>query len=253
MKRLVFFLVAASLVAPAGVAAQSDGQGAAPTIVVQGQGVVSRAPDTASLSVTIETIDPSATTAQAMNNAAYSRMLGALERVHVPRSSVHYSSYDFRYVPPTEPTPEPQAAGTVHTMPVLRNPRPLGRYGFDVTRSVSMSDLDPARVGAVVDACAGAGATSIDGVTFGVRDRTGAYDAALAAAVGDADRQARVLAEAGRLRLVRVQRIETAGGYVPSPLPMARMAAMADGTQIAPSNVETRASVTITYAVASSI
>ncbi|MBV9103380.1 MAG: SIMPL domain-containing protein [Candidatus Eremiobacteraeota bacterium] len=255
MRRLLMFLAFVSALAPLAALAQTDAGSAQPSLVVQGQGIVSRAPDVASLSVGIETVDPSATQSQARNNAIYARLLTALERVNVPRSSVQFSGYDLRYVPPSESTPEPipmataAAPGQRQTLPVARNPRPAERWGYVVSRNVTIVDLNPSRVGQVVDAASGAGATSVDGVTFGMRDRRGVYNAALAGALDDADAQARALAAAGHFRLVRLQRIEVGSVFVPGPVPMARMA-VADGTQISPSNVETRANVTVTYTIA---
>jgi uncharacterized protein len=102
-----------------------------------------------------------------------------------------------------------------------------------------------------VDACARAGATNISGVTFGVRDGRSAYNAALASALADANSQAHALAAAGHFRLGRVQRVEAGASSLPGPMPFARMAtAEAMPTQIAPSDVEVRAAVTVTYTIA---
>jgi uncharacterized protein YggE len=246
MRRLLTILVAAGALAPGGVSAQSATDAAGPpALVVQGQGAITRAPDTASVSVGIETDDPSAAGSQAKNNEAYGAMLAALERVGVAKSEIRSTGYDLRYVPPPEPTAPP--AG-IHTMPVAR--RPLGeRYGYIVSRSAIIAGLDPAKVGVIVDASAHAGATSINGVTFGVRDQRGAYNQALAAAFADADAQARALASAGRFTIVRLQRVEAGQASFPGPMAFARVAT-ADATQIEPSNVEVRANITVTYTIA---
>lgn len=252
MHRSFAAVVAALAFAPLAALGQGD-DSAPPALVVQGQGSISRAPDTASISMTIETNDPSATQAQSQNNARYSAILAALGRVGVSESAVKTSGYDLRYVPPPEPTAEPAGGGPElrHTMPVARNPNPGERYGYIVTRTATVAGLDPSKVGPVIDACAAAGATGIDGVTFGLRNQNQARGQALAAAVADAASQAKALAAAAHVRLVRFQRIEAGQTYVPGPMPMARMAtADVAPTQIPPSNVEVRASVTVTYAIA---
>jgi len=80
MNRSFAVFVAALAFAPTAALSQGD-DAAPPSIVVQGQGTVSHAPDTASISVTIESNDPSATAAQADNNTRYNAVVAALARM----------------------------------------------------------------------------------------------------------------------------------------------------------------------------
>jgi uncharacterized protein YggE len=177
-------------------------------------------------------------------------MLSSLERAGIARSSVQSGGYDLRYVPPPEPTPGPDGE-LRQTLSVERNPHPSERYGYVVNRSATITGLDPARVGVAVDAAAAAGATTVSSVQFGLRNQRDAYNAALAAAVGDADSQARALAAAGHFRIVRLQRLEAGSAPLREPIAFRMIGTVnAAQTEISPSNVEVRANVTSTYEIA---
>jgi len=107
--------------------------------------------------------------------------------------------------------------------------------------------------GTIVDAAVASGVTSIGGVTFGMRDDRGARREALAAAVADAQAQARALADAAHVRLGRVVRMAPPG-YAPGPRPMVLQQigrTMATPTNIEPSDLTVTASVDVTYAIVS--
>ena len=246
MKRLPSLLAALALAALAVPALAQDAPNASgpPTLTVQGEGTITRSPEVANVSIGITTDDPSATAAQSRNNATYDAVLSALAKAGVPSSAVKTTSYGMNYNPP--PTPEPAARTTES---VARAPIRGGeRYGYIVNRYLSVTAA-PDRVGAVVDASSAAGATDVGGISFGLRDRRGAWNAALAAAVADADAQARALAAAAHVRIVRLRSIQSGSApYVPGPAVAMRMAAPA--TEIPPSDVSVTASVSVTYVVA---
>jgi uncharacterized protein YggE len=266
MRRLLTLLTALTLSVPATPAlAQDTGGAAGSTLTVQGQATVSRPPEVASFSVGIENSDPSATAAQARNNALYDGVRAALARAGIPASAVKSSSYYIRYVPP--PTPAPPevpaavsaapAAGAApgamrHTEPVARLPMPINpgeRYGYVVTRNLAVT-TDPAKVGAAIDACVSAGATDVGAVSFDLRDRRGAWNAALAGALADADGQARSLANSGRFRIARLKSIQAGPPPYGAGGQMMFARAAAPGTEIPPSNVDVSASLTVTYTIA---
>jgi uncharacterized protein YggE len=259
MRRLLTLLAALTLVVSATAAsAQDAGSRGESTLTVQGQATVSRAPDVASFSAGIETSDLSATAAQARNNAVYDAVRAALSRAGVPSSALKSGSYSMRYEPPPTPSPgepsagpaaaPPSSAGAMRTTEsVARRPVNPG-YGYIVSRNLVVS-VDPGKVGAAIDACVGAGSTDIGGVSFDLRDHRGAWNAALAGALADADAQARSLASSGRFRIVRLKTIQA--GPVPyggGPVMFARAAPAP--TEIPPSNVDVMANVTVTYVIA---
>jgi uncharacterized protein YggE len=140
------------------------------------------------------------------------------------------------------------------------NPRPSKpdpasdqRYGYTVTRSIDVTVDAVDRAGAVVDAGVAAGATGVNGVSFVLRDPHGAQRAAQGAALDDAVQQARALAAAAGVRLVRILSIAPGAAAVPAPrlmrmAPMAMTAAVP--TTIDPGNLTVEAQVTLQYEIA---
>jgi hypothetical protein len=127
-------------------------------------------------------------------------------------------------------------------------------YGFVVTRNVEIAVRALAQSGAVIDAATAAGATQINGVSYGFHDRRSVERTALAAAVADAFAQAQAIASAAHVQIVRVTRISTADGdgFRGMPAPMLRMATASEApvpTTISPSDLDVTSSVTVTYAI----
>jgi len=223
---------------------------AAPILItVTGQGSMSQAPDMATLSANVVSNDDAATAATSANNAVYQRLVAALASLGVRESAITTTYYNMNFVP--RPIVEPQAqtvAGAPRASYPIYNRE---RYGYVVTRSLSIRIKGTSRVGNVIDAAVGAGATDVNGVNFGVENSRGAYALALGKAVEDAQGQASAMASAAHLRIVRIKAMSQ--GYpqiFPSPM---RMAASADvygapvPTNIQPSDVHVNATVTITY------
>ena len=79
--------------------------------------------------------------------------------------------------------------------------------GYNATSTLSIRVTDMARTGEVIDLAFGAGANTLNGVTFSVSDESEARAEALKAAVADAKAKAAVLAEAagfGEIEIVSV-------------------------------------------------
>jgi uncharacterized protein YggE len=210
-----------------------------PRITVTGRGGVERAPDEAIVAFTVETDDADATRATSANNTVYNRLMERLRGLGLPASAVRTTSYNARYNPrPPRPNPDfPQ------------------RYGFVVSRGVTVTSDRTDRAGAIVDAAVAAGVSEVGAVTFGIKDRSAAYRSALAAAVNDAQAQARALADAAHVRLGPILAIAPLGSTpIREPLAVARAnvpAAPPVPTDVEPSELTVRASVTVTYAIRS--
>jgi uncharacterized protein YggE len=208
------------------------------TLSATGEGSVSRAPDRAVVAFQIQTTDDASARATSANAAIANALTARMVQLGIPSAGVATTSYGLSYVPrPSRPDP----AGDQ-------------RYGFTVTRTIAVTEDATDRAGAVVDAGVAAGATSVDGVTFTLRDPHGAQRAAQAAAVDDAMAQARGLAAAAGVRLVRIRAIAPgASTPIGRPMPMMRMALGASAavpTTIDPSNLTVDATVTIEYEIA---
>ena len=223
---------------PAAAAPATATVGHPATLTVSGEGSVSRPPDRVAIAFRIESIDAQAARATSQNAAVSNALHDAMTRLGIPASAIATGSYAISYNP-RPPQPDPNVAQ---------------RYGYIVERIVTVTVDRTDTAGAIVDAGVAAGVTAIYGVSFELRDPRAAYRAALTAALADAQDQARTLAAAAHLRLVRIRDIAPAGGP-PQPVPFLRgtprMAlAAAVPTQLDPGNLTATATVTLRYEIA---
>jgi len=124
--------------------------------------------------------------------------------------------------------------------------------GFVARNTLEVRLDDISRVGEVADAAVEAGATSIGGVRFELRDRAGAEREALRRAVEDARARAEAAAAgAGRAvdRIVRIEDQRIDGGVAPRPMMMAVRADAAPTTDVVPGTIEIQARVTLTAVI----
>jgi uncharacterized protein len=197
-------------------------------ISVSGTGTVTSAPDIATVDAAVETYAANANDAVSQNNEAYNRIVAALTSASVARDDISLSYYNVSYNPP--PKDAPPVAGS--------------RYGFTVSRGFSVKVRDITHAGTVVDACTRSGATSINGVSFGLSDSTAARAQAVTKAVADARMKAYALAQAAHVHIVSIESLSLDGSSGIRPLPMMKTADVyaAAPTQFDQSNV----SVTVT-------
>jgi uncharacterized protein YggE len=221
----------------AAYAAESSQDAPGATLTVTGEGQVTRAPDLATVAASIVTNDDNAARALSENNRRYAVLLAKLGALGIAGSDVASTSITSSF-----------------------NPRPSGQtsndqgqvYGFSVTRNAEIRVVALAQTGAIVDAATAAGATQINGVSYGFHDRRAIERAALAAAVSDAYAQAQTIAAAAHVRIVRILRIGNEGspGRIgPLPMAMARVVEAPVPTTISPSDLEVAETVSVTYAI----
>ncbi|MBV9271902.1 MAG: SIMPL domain-containing protein [Candidatus Eremiobacteraeota bacterium] len=211
-------------------------------IIVTGQGTVSQTPDMATLNFSIVTNDDVAERAATHNNTVYNAVLSRLGELGIAKTDIRTTYYGMNFVPRPEQTP--QTPGIA--MPVQRNER----YGYIVNRGLTVTIHDTKNAGRAIDVAVAAGVTDIGGVAFGIADQRSAFGSALKRAVQDAESQAKALASAANLRIVRVRTIQQGYAVPQPPVPMMRtMAAAAEAvpTQIEPGSVSVQATVTITF------
>jgi uncharacterized protein YggE len=254
--RLAVALAALVAVVPAASFAQtaaSPSSNEGTTAVITGQGTVSRPPDTATVNASILTNDDVAANATSKNSAVLAALTSALGALHVDAADVKTTYYNVAFTPrPTAtatpaPTPFPQSM-VVSPYPY---PYPAPRYGYTVTRQLTIAVARVADVGAIVDAAVKAGVTGINGVSYGLKDRKAANEAALALALEDAAAQARVVAAASHMRVGAIKQIQVGPSYgSPVPVPMRAIANVITAgvpTEITPTAVDVRATATVTY------
>jgi hypothetical protein len=238
--RILAALAAFALAAGMGTAAnaQTSGSLRIPTLTVTGAGSVTRAPDRATVSFRIETTNDEAGAATSANAAIANALVAQLAPLHIPASAISTTGYGLNYNP-RPPRPDPTS---------------MQRYGFTVERTIDVVVDSPEASGAIVDAGVAAGVTNVNGITFSLRDRHAAMRAAQAAALADAVAQARSLAAAAKVRLVRILSLSPSGdsGFGPQLQASGRlmMATAAVPTTIDPGNLRVEASVGVEYEIA---
>ena len=239
---LLTILPAASFAQAAGSSPASEGT----TAVITGQGMVSRAPDTATVNAAIQSNDDVAANATDKNNAALAALTSALGALHVDAADIKTTYYNVTFIPRPVPPPVPQGAIVQPAYPYQN-----ARYGYVVNRQLSIVVARVSDVGAVVDAAVKAGVTSVNGVAYGLKDRKPATDAALALALEDAANQAKVVAAASHMRVGGIKQIQVGPSYGgAAPVPMRTISTIGGTsipTEITPSSVDVRATATVTY------
>ncbi len=167
---------------------------AAGTIVVSGTGRVSVEPDLADLRLGVAVARPTVEAARAVAATTMEAILAAVDAAGVERRDVR------------------TALLSVQPRYEYRENQPPALAGYDLANVVEVTVRDLARLGAVVDGTLGAGATSLDQLTFRVADPEPAEREARLRAMAAARARADVLAEAAGLSIVGVSDIVEGGG-----------------------------------------
>lgn len=208
---------------------------AVPEVVTIGEGVVRRAADRAIVMVSTETRARNPQDAQRENARKMTAVQDELTGSHVPKEAIRTLGY----------VVEPEYDFT-------DGRRTLRGFIARNTIEVRVDNLD--RLGTILDASIGAGATSAGNVRFELKDRDTAEREALRLAVVDARARAEAAAAGAGGRIERVIRIEEEG-LGPGPIrPMAmtaarEMAAQAPDTPVVAGDIEVRARVVLTAAL----
>ncbi|EKE45872.1 hypothetical protein OCGS_0098 [Oceaniovalibus guishaninsula JLT2003] len=126
-------------------------------------------------------------------------------------------------------------------------PRIVGHVA-STTIEVRVRDLSA--LGGLLDQAVSVGATRFDGLDFMLSDPSGARDAALAGAVADAVRKARLMADAAGVGLGRtLEIVEEGGGGMPRETMAMDAMRAAEGVPIAAGETETTARVGVTFGI----
>jgi uncharacterized protein YggE len=202
------------------------------TIVVSGTGRVAVEPDLAELRLGVAIGRPTVVQARADAADMMSAILAALDVAGIERRDVRTTllsvqpRYDYR-------------DGQSPTL-----------TGYDLTNTVEATIRDLTALAAVVDGALGAGATSLDGLTFRVADPSAAERAARLAAMAVARSRAEVLAEAAGVALAGVLDVVEGGAPPVGPWPKAeRMMALAADSPVEAGTTEVAVTVTVTFRI----
>jgi uncharacterized protein len=231
MRRLLpLVLLAAAVLAAAALAGigrpeAARGETATPdTVTTLGHGLITIAPDEATVSAGVHTQAASASAALAENAKLMNAVVAALKAA---------------------------GGGQLQTQQVSLYPQ-TGPQG-DVTAYVADNSVSAktkiAGAGALIDAAVGAGANTVNGPNLGVSDRDARYRDALGKAVADARLKAEALAKAGGFGVGPVSSVTEQGGSGPPQVFQAIGAAAKDATPIEPGSQEVTADVTVTFRI----
>jgi hypothetical protein len=205
------FVVAILLAGFAGVAAAQslkpaaqtdDSQSIPRTMTVVGHGKVSLTPDVAYIYLGVHTQGPDAKEAVAENNSKTQAVIDALVAAGIAEKDIQTTN--FSIYPQQQYDDQGQPTGDI-------------TYMVDNTVYVTVRDLE--NIGDVLDAAIGAGANTVNGISFDVEDKTEGMSKARTDAVADAQAQAQELAAAAGVSLGDVLTISTIGAAYTPPLP----------------------------------
>ena len=190
---------------------------AATQLNATGRGMVSVAPDEATITAQVSLVDRDAGKAQTRASKQVDAMLSAIQSFSLKPDSLN--------------------ASELLLVPEYRWDRAAEQQqfiGFRVTRTLSFTITDLDRLGAVLSALANAGATQISSPVMGSSNAQDAKDQALAKAVEDALKKLSLLAEAASMSLSTITEISEIAPFSPRPQPTLMRAEMA--LDSAPSN-----------------
>jgi uncharacterized protein len=224
VKRIAALTFIAGILLAAGqvpAAAQTAPQASdLPVVVTTGEGVIKRAPDRAWVTIAAESRGKTPAEVQKLNADAMTAVMAKLKSAGLSGDAIRTSAYELR--------PEFDYANNRQTL-----------RGYVVRNAVEVRVDDLAKLGDILDTSVGAGATSVSGIRFDLKDRAGAEQTALQQAAG--------------MKVDRVMRIDVnRQSAMPPPRPMVAMRAeMAQSaeTPIAPGELEVRATVTMTVVI----
>jgi uncharacterized protein len=199
-----------------------------PTVVTTGEAIVRRAPDVAFITAAVESRARSPRDAQRQNADAMAAVQKKIADAGIPHDALRTLGLSLE-----------QEADNVNGRRVPRD--------FVARNTLEIRLDDVSRAGEIADSVVQAGATSLGGVRFDLKDRAAAEREALRSAVADARARADAAASgAGRSvdHIVKIQDARSEGG-IPRPM-MTMRAEAAAGTSVEPGFIEIRSSVLLT-------
>jgi uncharacterized protein YggE len=207
-----------------------------PVIVTSGDAEVKKAPDRAWVGINAESRAKDPKAAQRANSEAMAAVMKTLSAAGIAESAIRTTAFDLQ--------PEFDYANGRQTL-----------RAYVARNAIEVRVDDITRVGDVLTAAVGGGATSVGGLRFDLKDREAAEREALGLAVRDARTRADAAASGAGMRVDRVLKIEDHRVQPQEPRPMiamrmegANMAAAPD-VPVSAGAVSIRAMVTLTAAI----
>ncbi len=167
-----------------------------PQIVVSGTGEVMVAPDIAYITLGVVSKNKTAGGASAANAVQTKTVVDAIKRAGVKEEDIRTENYQL-------------SADYAYT----RNATVFNGYVVNNAMRVTVRELT--NTSKVLDATVQAGANSVARIAFGIADTDMANDAALAKAIADATRQAKVAAKAVNVSRIELTQVTVGGNAAP--------------------------------------
>ena len=177
---------------------------------VTSTGMVSIAPDEATITAQVSLVERDAGKAQALASNEVDTMLSAIKSFSLKPDSLNASELSL--------LPEYRWDRATDQQQFMR---------FRVTRTISFTIAEIDQSGAALSALANAGATLISSSVMGSFNAQDAKDESLANAVGDAQKKLTLLANAANMSLSNITQIPEVAPYSPRPQPTLMRSEMA--------------------------
>ncbi len=200
-------------------------------ITVTGEGMVSAAPDMASVSLGVTTLADTAAEAMTQNNTAMQAVLDRLAAAGISPRDLQTSNLQLQ--------PNWVQDGTMQT-PEIR--------GYTASNQLTARVRDLAILGGVVDAAVKDGANTLNGLSFEQSNPKPAQSEARQSAIKDATSKATELVTAAGASLGKIVSISENGGYI-SPMPMLKAAMDEASVPIAGGEIGISAQVTVVFEI----
>lgn len=220
--------------APA-LAQGNDAAFKATTFNLSASGETLVAPDMATITLGVQTDAATAAEALKANGARMNQVMAALKKAGIAERDIQTSNLN------------------LNAQYAYEQNQPPKLTGYQASNQVTITVRDLAKLGAAVDATVGAGANTVNGISFGLANPQAAEDAARLEAVKALQAKAELYGRATGYKAVRLVNLSEGGGYapVPPPMPVFAMAKreMGDATSIAAGELKVRIDVSAVYEV----
>ena len=213
-----------------------------PTLTVAGTGSLTVTPDTAFVTVGMETAGKSLSQAQRENSAVMQKVMERLRALKIDKERIQTSS--FMVTPQYRPSPK---------HPAETPPAPPEIIGYRISNTVTVEVRDLEKVATVIEEALTAGANHFQGLEWALRDEQPGRLNALKIAAVKAREKATALSETLHVNLVRLVTVNEAG-HVIRPMPyaglsMREMAPASVAPPVSPGEMKVEATVTLIYEI----
>lgn len=202
------------------------------TITVSGSGKVTVVPDTAQISLGVQTVDVSPKVAQTENTKTVNAVIEALEKAGVEEKNITTSGLD------------------IYANYDYNGPGYGNLTGYTVTTTLTLQNLKVSDVGSLIDTATDSGVNQVNGISYSYSDAVAAYDQAMEAALDRAEEKAQKIAEKEGKTLGGIKSIEENGNSYDTPLDTADYSAGASedsSMKVLAGESDVSATVEVTY------